>query len=137
MAKHLVLAGQNIYDVCILQYGTLEVLEVLQAANGLGLNDDIAQGMELILPEFVSPNKLEDAAYQKLMSAKLRKEGQPLATGPREGLLRFRIDQNGDLLFEDGGQDYTAELDNADLLLTGANPDQFAINENGDVILTT
>lgn len=49
MKKIIVRADQDIFDICIQEFGSLEQMSVLINDNDLGFNGDIIQGQELII----------------------------------------------------------------------------------------
>lgn len=57
MKKVVVRSNQNIYDVCLQEYGTLEFLNKLIVDNNLTYSGDITQGQELSIDENVLANK--------------------------------------------------------------------------------
>lgn len=57
MSVIIVKSNQNIYDICLQVYGTLEFLDQLIDDNNLNFSGDISQGQELIIDDTVIANK--------------------------------------------------------------------------------
>ena len=57
MSTIIVKSNQNIYDVCLQVYGTLEFLNQLIDDNNLNFSGDISQGQELVVDDTILSNK--------------------------------------------------------------------------------
>ena len=57
MSVIVVRANQNIYDICIQVYGTLEFLDQLISDNNLNFDGNITQGQELKVDDTILANK--------------------------------------------------------------------------------
>ena len=57
MINITVRANQDIFDVCLQEYGTLELLNQLISDNDLNFDGEITQGQVLKIDETVSANK--------------------------------------------------------------------------------
>lgn len=49
MKKIIVRADQDIFDICIQEFGSLEQISILISDNNLNFNGDVVQGQELII----------------------------------------------------------------------------------------
>lgn len=56
MKKHRVLPGENLLDICLKNYGSIEAVFELSLFNNLAIGEEPAIGSELLLPEIEAVN---------------------------------------------------------------------------------
>lgn len=91
--KIIVQDSQNVFDIAIQFYGSIEALPLLLEDNGLVPDDVIEKGTELIIQE--------DIVFDKTVLAIYKRDGVVVATGSEAEGANFLITEDGSFLIDE------------------------------------